>query len=255
MLQTMDDILKVDLQTLRAELSQLAASLAGTFSAAVEKVTSHVISQVEQALVRSSDHGEEAEGLHESQQGKVLEHVLFLSHNVSNRLSRLESACLRRSEAEAQETAFQQDKLSPTREDNLILTSLWKELQQMRAELKASQKWAARHLLPAGKSTHVILSWRALWLACQRGHAINTDLHTGLQSNLMGSPEALSSLQIEGGNPVWVLEKKEALSFSKKGSKQGLIKVLAQGKAATQLGSHLLEALLDQSSCHRANIF
>lgn len=159
MLQTMDDILKVDLQTLRAELSQLAASLAGTFSTAVEKVTSHVISQVEQALVRSSDQGEEAKGLHESQQGKLLEHVLLLSHNVSNRLSRLESACLRRSEAEAQETALQQDKLSPTREDNLILNSLWKELQQMRAELKASQKWAAQHLLPAGKSTHVILYW------------------------------------------------------------------------------------------------
>lgn len=161
MLQTMDDILKVDLQTLRAELSQLAASLAGTFSTAVEKVTSHVISQVEQALVRSSDQGEEAKGLHESQQGKLLEHVLLLSHNVSNRLSRLESACLRRSEAEAQETALQQDKLSPTREDNLILNSLWKELQQMRAELKASQKWAAQHLLPAGCETAILFPMRS----------------------------------------------------------------------------------------------
>lgn len=37
---------------------------------------------------------------------------------------------------------------------------------------------------------------------------MNTDLHTGLQSNLMGSPEALGSLQIEGGNPVRALEKK-----------------------------------------------
>uniref|UniRef100_U3IA68 Pentraxin-related protein PTX3 n=1 Tax=Anas platyrhynchos platyrhynchos TaxID=8840 RepID=U3IA68_ANAPP len=119
------------------------------------------ILKVEQALVRSSDHGEEAKGLHESQQGKVLEHVLLLSHNVSNRLSRLESACLRRSEAEAQETAFQQDKLSPTREDNLILTSLWKELQQMRAELKASQKWAARHLLPAGCETAILFPMRS----------------------------------------------------------------------------------------------
>ncbi|NXI61737.1 PTX3 protein, partial [Anseranas semipalmata] len=95
MLQAMDDILKVDLQTLKAELSQLAASLTGTFTTAVEKVTSHIISQVEQALVRNGDEAEEAKRLHESQQGKVLEHVLLLSHNVSNRLSRLESACLR----------------------------------------------------------------------------------------------------------------------------------------------------------------
>ncbi|NXK51107.1 PTX3 protein, partial [Chauna torquata] len=87
MLQTMDDILKVDLQTLKAELSQLVASLTGTFTTAVEKVTSHIMSQVEQALVKNSDQAEEAKRLHESQQGKVLEHVLLLSHNVSNRLS------------------------------------------------------------------------------------------------------------------------------------------------------------------------
>ncbi|NWH71005.1 PTX3 protein, partial [Piaya cayana] len=94
MLQTMDEILKVELQTLNAELSQLAASLAGTFATAVEKVTSHIVSQLEQVLVRNSDQAEEAKRLHESEQGKVLEHILLLSHNVSGRLSQLESTCL-----------------------------------------------------------------------------------------------------------------------------------------------------------------
>ncbi|NXL35505.1 PTX3 protein, partial [Glaucidium brasilianum] len=96
MLQAMDEVLKVDLQTLKAELSQLTTSLAGTFAATVEKVTSHVVSQVEQVLVRSSDQAEAAKRLQESEQGKVLEHVLLLSHNMSSRLGRLESACLRR---------------------------------------------------------------------------------------------------------------------------------------------------------------
>ncbi|NXF65788.1 PTX3 protein, partial [Ciccaba nigrolineata] len=95
MLQAMDEVLKVDLQTLKAELSQLTTSLTGTFAATVEKVTSRVVSQVEQALVRSSDQAEEAKRLQESEQGKVLEHVLLLSHNVSSRLGRLESAWLR----------------------------------------------------------------------------------------------------------------------------------------------------------------
>ncbi|NXF38499.1 PTX3 protein, partial [Nyctibius bracteatus] len=81
-LQAMDEILKVDLQTLKAELSQLTANLAGTFAAAVEKVTSRVVSEVEQALVRNSDQAEEAKRLQESEQGKVLEHILLLSHNV-----------------------------------------------------------------------------------------------------------------------------------------------------------------------------
>ncbi|NXX61238.1 PTX3 protein, partial [Scopus umbretta] len=97
MLQAMDETLKVDLQSLKAELSQLTTNLAGTFAAAVEKVTSHVVSQVEQALARNSDQAEEAKRLQESEQGKVLEHVLLLSHNVSSRLGWLESAWLRSS--------------------------------------------------------------------------------------------------------------------------------------------------------------
>ncbi|KGL92795.1 Pentraxin-related protein PTX3 [Charadrius vociferus] len=161
MLQAMDEMLKVDLQTLKAELSQLTTNLAGTFASTVEKVTSHIVSQVEQALVRNSDHAEEAKRLHESEQGKVLEHVLLLSHNVSSRLGQLESAWLRRFEAESQEMGLQQEKFSPTRGDNLILNSLWKELQQTRAELKASQKWAAQHLLPAGCETAILFPMRS----------------------------------------------------------------------------------------------
>ncbi|XP_009558022.2 pentraxin-related protein PTX3 [Cuculus canorus] len=161
MLQTMDEILKVDLQTLNAELSELTASLAGTFAAAIEKVTSHIVSQLEQVLVRNSDQAEEAKRLHESEQGKVLEHILLLSHNMSGRLSQLESTCWRRSKAEAQETTLQQDKSIPTRGYNLILNSLLKELQQTRAELKASQKWAAQHLLPAGCETAILFPMRS----------------------------------------------------------------------------------------------
>ncbi|NXR01696.1 PTX3 protein, partial [Sagittarius serpentarius] len=96
MLQAMDEVLKVDLQTLKAELSQLTTNLAGTLAATAEKVTSHIVSQVEQVLERNSDPAEEAKRLHEPEQGKVLEHILLLSHNVSSRLGRLESAWLRR---------------------------------------------------------------------------------------------------------------------------------------------------------------
>ncbi|NXA96937.1 PTX3 protein, partial [Melanocharis versteri] len=105
MLQALDELPRMELQTLKAELSQLATTLAGTFAT----VTSHVVSQVEQVLVRSREQAEEARRLQESEQGKVLEHVLQLSHNVSVRLGWLESAW--RSRAEQQETALQQDRL------------------------------------------------------------------------------------------------------------------------------------------------
>ncbi|NWT32428.1 PTX3 protein, partial [Cardinalis cardinalis] len=80
MLQALDELPRLELQTLKAELSQLATTLAGTFAT----VTSHAVSQVEQALLRSRDQAEQARRLQESEQGKVLEHVLQLSHNVAD---------------------------------------------------------------------------------------------------------------------------------------------------------------------------
>ncbi|XP_017686903.1 PREDICTED: pentraxin-related protein PTX3 [Lepidothrix coronata] len=159
MLQAVDELPKVDLQTLRAELTQLTTNLASSFAATLDKVTSHIVSQVEQVLLRTRDQAEEAKRLRESEQGKVLEHVLQLSHNLSMKLGWLESAWLGR--AEEQETALQQDKLDATRGDNLLLNSLWKELQQTRAELKVSQQWAAQHLLPAGCETAILFPMRS----------------------------------------------------------------------------------------------
>ncbi|NXQ72841.1 PTX3 protein, partial [Quiscalus mexicanus] len=86
MLQALDELPRPELQTLKAELSQLATTLAGT----VATVTSRVVSQVEQALLRSRDQAEEARRLQESEQGKVLEHVLQLSHNVREGVQHLQ---------------------------------------------------------------------------------------------------------------------------------------------------------------------
>ncbi|XP_074403641.1 pentraxin-related protein PTX3 [Zonotrichia albicollis] len=157
MLQALDELPRLELQTLRAELSQLATTLAGT----VTTVTSRVVSQVEQALLRSRDQAEQARRLQESEQGKVLEHVLQLSHNVSVRLGWLESAWRGRAEEQAQQTALQQDRQHGSRGDSPILSSLWEELQQTRAELRASQQWAAQHLLPAGCETAILFPMRS----------------------------------------------------------------------------------------------
>ncbi|NXG15643.1 PTX3 protein, partial [Grallaria varia] len=84
MLQALDELPKVDLQSLRAELTQLTTNLAGT----LDQVTSRIVSQVEQVLERTRDEAEEDKRLQESEQGKVLEHVLQLSHNIWARTKR-----------------------------------------------------------------------------------------------------------------------------------------------------------------------
>ncbi|NWI86267.1 PTX3 protein, partial [Pitta sordida] len=83
MLQAMEELPKADPQSLRAELSQLSTNLAGTFRAALDSVTSLLVAQVEQALARSRDRAEGAQRLQEAEQGKVLERILQLSHNVA----------------------------------------------------------------------------------------------------------------------------------------------------------------------------
>ncbi|XP_074860368.1 pentraxin-related protein PTX3 [Carettochelys insculpta] len=160
LLQSIDEILKVELQTLRAEMIQFVANFAGTCTTAIEKVTSQVLSQVDQTLQRNGNHIQESKMLHESEQRMVLEEILQLSHNVSNRLTQLESIWERTAEVE---TGFQrQDKSSYMgRDDKFILNSLWEELQQTRAEMKESQKWAAQHLLPAGCETAILFPMRS----------------------------------------------------------------------------------------------
>lgn len=160
LLQSIDEILKVELQTLRTEMIQFVANFAGTCTTTIEKVTSQVLSQVNQTLRRNSNHIQESKTLHESEQRKILDEILQLSHNVSNRLTQLESVWQRAAKVE---TGFQQpDKSSYiAREDKFILNSLWEELQQTRAELKGSQKWAAQHSLPAGCETAILFPMRS----------------------------------------------------------------------------------------------
>ncbi|NWV08926.1 PTX3 protein, partial [Ptilonorhynchus violaceus] len=98
-LQALHELPRLDLPALKAELGQLGTSLAGALAA----VASRAVSQAERALARSGDRADEARRLRESEQGKVLEHVLQLSRNVSARLGRLESAWRGGAEAGARE--------------------------------------------------------------------------------------------------------------------------------------------------------
>ncbi|KGL74863.1 Pentraxin-related protein PTX3 [Tinamus guttatus] len=162
MLQAIDEILKVEVQALQAELRRLTGSVASAVTAAAEKATSLAAAQAEQALARSDEQVQQGRRLHEAEQSKVLEHILQLSRNVSSRLGQLESAWRHGPEEELQETALQQqDKLGHGSGDDFVLNALWKELQQTRAELKASQKWAAQHLLPAGCETAILFPMRS----------------------------------------------------------------------------------------------
>ncbi|XP_030072241.1 pentraxin-related protein PTX3 [Microcaecilia unicolor] len=156
MLQSIDEILKVELQSLRTEMTQFVAKLAGTCSSNVMGATSQIVSKVNRMLTNISQI-QCPETSQQPGQANILKEIFLLNQNISKRLSKLENMGERVTEAVAQETAFQpQDKTTST-----ILSSLLKELQQTRAELHIFQRQATQHSLPAGCEMALLFPMRS----------------------------------------------------------------------------------------------
>ncbi|KAJ6669381.1 hypothetical protein lerEdw1_008190 [Lerista edwardsae] len=165
LLQSLDEILKVELQAMRGEMLQWVESLAGTCTTSIEKTVSQLSRQMGPMLAKNGKEAEDLSGmLQVSEQGKTLKEILQLSQNLSYRLSHLEHAWRRRDEADTQQRSLlQEDSASytATRGGNFILNSLWQELQQTKAELKESQKRSRQHLLPVGCETALLFPMRS----------------------------------------------------------------------------------------------
>uniref|UniRef100_A0A8D0B382 Pentraxin-related protein PTX3 n=1 Tax=Salvator merianae TaxID=96440 RepID=A0A8D0B382_SALMN len=164
LLESLDGILKVELQALRGEMLQFMKNFAGTCRSSIEKTISQISSQISQMLAKNSGEAEDLSGmLYASTQGKIFEEILQLSQNMSYRLSNLEHAWQRRAEVDAQQRGFPQTDRSSytTSGSDLILNSLWKELQETKAELKESQKKTTQRLLPFGCETALLFPMRS----------------------------------------------------------------------------------------------
>nr|XP_056706173.1 pentraxin-related protein PTX3 [Euleptes europaea] len=161
LLHSLDEILKVELQKLRGEMLQFVENISSLCIASTEQATSQISNQVDRMLARKNEEAEDLSGmLHESEQGKVLQEILQLSRNVSNRLSNLERAWQRKTELDIQQRGLT-EKDYMTRGDNFILNSLWQKLQETKAELKESHKKKTQRLLPIGCETALLFPMRS----------------------------------------------------------------------------------------------
>ncbi|XP_060623622.2 pentraxin-related protein PTX3 [Anolis sagrei] len=164
LLQSLDEILKVELQTLRGELFQFVENFAGSCTTSIEKAASHFVSQMDQMLAKNRGESQDLFAmLPESKPGKILQEMLQLSQNVSNRLSRLEHAWQKKEEVDAQQRSLSEKvRVSHIASgDDFIVKSLWQELQETKAELKESQKRTMQHLLPIGCETALLFPMRS----------------------------------------------------------------------------------------------
>ncbi|XP_038602014.1 pentraxin-related protein PTX3 [Tachyglossus aculeatus] len=154
LLQTTDEILKVELQSLRDATTQLLTNSVGACTKVIEKITS----QADQMLKGNGEAAQELRMPPELKLGKMLEEVLLVSHNMSNRLSQLENARQRTAEAGAREMTVQKKDRASVES---IFSSVLQELQQTRAELQTAKRWAAQHLLPAGCEMAILFPMRS----------------------------------------------------------------------------------------------
>ncbi|XP_029471265.1 pentraxin-related protein PTX3 [Rhinatrema bivittatum] len=161
MLQAIDEILKVELQSLRTEMLQFVASFAGTCASAMERATSQIMLQMDRTLTSNTSQIQCPEAAQPPRQANVLKEILLLSHNISRRLSRLENTGERVTEAAAQETALYPEDKPASIIPGSLLSSLLLELQQTRSELQISQSKAAQRSLPAGCETALLFPMRS----------------------------------------------------------------------------------------------
>lgn len=163
LLQSLDEILKVELQMLRAEMLQFVENFAGMCTTHIEKTTSQIWSQMDQMMAKNKDTRGISGMLHETKQEKILQDILQLNQNLSNRLSQLEHAWQGRAkEGDQQSHVSEEGRVGYiTNGDNFMLKSLWQELQETKTELKESQKRTTKPSLPAGCETVILFPMRS----------------------------------------------------------------------------------------------
>ncbi|XP_041034030.1 pentraxin-related protein PTX3-like isoform X1 [Carcharodon carcharias] len=157
---TTDEVCKVELQSIRSEMRQFVANFAGTCTNAMDSATLHITTQMDKKLASTLEEISETNIEIESEQKNILQQLLLVSQDLSNRLKKLEMAWQMAVDMKDQKLSLGIKKRIP---ENLetTLNSLATELQQSKAELTRCQKWSAKHILPSGCDMALIFPMRS----------------------------------------------------------------------------------------------
>ncbi|XP_014347570.1 pentraxin-related protein PTX3 [Latimeria chalumnae] len=144
LLQAANEVLTVELQSMRAEMLQFVTNFASTCANAIDRATSHITQQVCRKVTETIGKSQEAKARQSSVTEKLHEELLHNNQEIISRLSHLERAWQDRAEAGTPTTGFYVGELENTLHATVNL------LQQTRDEIRFYQKWASQRFLPAG---------------------------------------------------------------------------------------------------------
>ncbi|KAM4772758.1 pentraxin-related protein PTX3 [Rhinophrynus dorsalis] len=154
LIQSVDEVIKVELQSLRGEMLQFVSNYAGTCTSSIERATSKITSHLDKSIESKCQQESQLEEKGEN----VLEASLLLSLNISERLADIEKALKHRAESDA----LQKDQYSVDCLDTKTsLASAVHEIERLTKKLQITQKWISQRSLPAGCDAALLFPMRS----------------------------------------------------------------------------------------------
>ncbi|XP_016329914.1 pentraxin-related protein PTX3-like [Sinocyclocheilus anshuiensis] len=162
LLQYADDIIKVELQSLREEMLQFVAQYGGSCASAVESSVRRAGIQTETRLQNALDRVREVSADQSSQHDAALQQLLAVSVNQAARLERLENDCLKwgggglASQAKSFQARHLMQEVTETENGGRLektLAVISSELQTIREQLTLYTKSVFVNSLPSGETS------------------------------------------------------------------------------------------------------
>lgn len=160
-----DDVIKVELQSLRREMLQFVTQYGGSCASAVESSVRRAGTQTETRLQNALDRAREVSADQYTRHYTALQQLLAASVNQAARLERLENGCLKREEGRVASItkSFQARHLMQevTETENggrleKTMATISSELQTIREQLTLYTSLTFANRLPSGKTFYVV---------------------------------------------------------------------------------------------------
>ncbi|XP_026143697.1 pentraxin-related protein PTX3-like [Carassius auratus] len=170
LLQYADDIIKVELQSLREEMLQFVAQYGGSCASAVENSVRRAGIQTETRLQNALDRVREVSADQSTQHDVALQQLLAASVNQTTRLERLENECLKlggrgqASQAKSVQTRHLMQEVTETENGGRLektLAGISSELQTIREQLTLYTKSVFANSFPSGCDTGLLFPTRS----------------------------------------------------------------------------------------------
>lgn len=178
LLQYTDDIIKVELQSLRGEMLQFVAQYGGSCASAVESLVRRAGTQTETRLQNVLDRVREVSADQYTRHDKALQQLLAGSVNQAARLERLENGCMKlggggmASQAKSIQTRHLMQEVTETENGGRLektLATLSSELQTIREQLTLYTRSTFANMLPSGETVYVVTSKKSPFATLLRG--------------------------------------------------------------------------------------